>query len=66
MKCGITDLEFGFVVCWFGFFFPKAQQNDVFFTPTYLFIFANICMRNVMKWHCAASSSADVEISSSS
>lgn len=31
-----------------------------------MFIFANIRMRNVMKWRCAASSSADVEISSSS
>lgn len=65
-KCGITALDFGFVVCWFGVFLSKGQQNDVFFIPTYLFTFAKICMRNVMKWHCAASSSADVEISSSS
>lgn len=64
-KCGITALILALLFVDSGFF-PKAQQNNVFFIPTYLFIFANICMRNVMKWHCAASSSADVEISSSS
>lgn len=65
-KCGINCSWLWLCCLLVWVFLSKAQQNDISFIPTYLFIFANICMRNVMKWHCAASSSADVEISSSS
>lgn len=57
----IIALDFVFLL-----FFSFVESSTKCNFCTDIFIFANIRMRNVMKWCCAASSSANVEISSSS